>query len=1185
MHLTALLNVVCKLKKQTTRQRKLLLLMTTNPAEGGMSSHRTSSKIIILAMKLTSIILLSACMTASAAGFTQTVSLSVKNAPLGKVFEQVKKQTGYSFIWDEKTLKDTKPVSLELKNATIQQVLDLCIKNQPITYSIIDRLVLIKLRDLSPAGGGGNEQRMANSEQPPIDITGRVTDSDGNPLGGANVKVKGTNNGTTTNADGVFVLKGVNDNAVLEISYVGYETYTVSLSSAGGGVRKADGGGLTIIASLKLKPESLNEVIINKGYYTERQKLSVGNVGKVTADQIEKQPVNNPLLALSGRVPGLQVTQTSGMTGAGVTVRIQGQNSLQNGSGPLYVVDGVPITTEIPTPLSLNYSPYPNSGVSYINQGITGRGNALSFLNPSDIESISVLKDADATAIYGSRAANGAILITTKKGRSGKTIFNVDLQQGFGEVGHFMKLLNTEQYLEMRHEAFVNDGRQPSANRAASGTNIYAPDLMIWDTTKYTDWQKELIGGRAQYTDANVGLSGGSSQIQYLVGANYHRETTVFPGNFSDERGSMHISLNNNNDLKQKFHFQISSSYSADNNKLPAMDPTRTVLNLAPDAPALYDIDGSLNWQIDASGKSTFVNPLAAMFFQNYSTKTNNLIANGNFSYDILPGLKLTSAFGFTNLQSNDIRTNSLLSQRPENRPTGMSYSSFGDSKTNTWSIEPQLSYKKDIAKGKFDGLIGTSFQRTLQEASYLSAFGFDNDQSLTNPKAATTTSFDGYDKRLYKYNAVFSRLNYTYSNRYILNLTGRRDGSTRFGSNNKFHNFWSAGIGWIFSQERFFFNEKSFFSFGKLKVSYGTTGSDQIGDYRFLSLYNSTTRQVPYQNTTSLAPGSINNPFLQWEETRKLNLGLDLGFLNDRIFITANYSRNRSSNQLLTYNLPRITGRASILLNFPATIQNTNWELLLNTKNIKNKNFNWTTSVNLTIPRNKLIDFPNLDKTSYSSTYIIGQPISLIKLYHFSGVDPATGLYSFQDNHGNATTSPTRSTDATILASNFSKYYGGLQNSIQYKKIQLDLLFQFVKQIAPSPAYYFGVSPGNFSEFSSGGNQPASVMGRWQKPGDNAATQKFAVSNASVNNGFSNFVGSDAYYLDASYIRLKNVSLSYELPHVWIQNAHLQSCRLFVQGQNLLTITNYKGLDPETPGYTILPPLRVITFGVNLKL
>jgi TonB-linked SusC/RagA family outer membrane protein len=1116
-------------------------------------------------MKLTAILLLGACMSVSAKGGAQTtVSLSVKDAPLEKVIKVIEQQTDYVFFYKTSLLQEAKKVTIFAKGMPLQQVLDLCFKDQPISYFISGKNITLNLKEKEK----GNEKADKN---PPVDISGKITDEDGNPLAGANVKVKGSSQGVTTDINGVFILKGVDENAILEVTYVGYLPASIHVNNK-----------TSIIASLKFDIKNLTEVTINKGYYTEARKFSTSNVTKITAKDIEAQPINNPLYALQGRVPGLEITQTSGLPGSGIVARIQGLNSLKDGNGPLYIIDGVPISTEIPTPPGLNYSPLPNSGVSTIATSITGTGNVLSYVNPGDIESIEILKDADATAIYGSRAANGAILITTKKGKIGKTVINADFQQGWSKVGHFMDVLNTSHYLKMRHEAFNNDGLTPTITNPFDPG--YAPDLLFWDTTRNTNWQKELIGKTSNFTNANTSISGGTSALQYLIGANYHRETTVFPGNFSDSKGGMHLSLSNN-DPNKKFHFQSSTSYSFDDNHLPMADLTGIALQLVPDAPQLYNPDGTINWAPNSNGATTFVNPLANLLYNTYQAKTYNLVTNTHLSYELIPGLTISGNGGYTNLRQDNMTFLSLLAYAPDNRSGRERTAIYGSSKVNTWILEPQLNYKKNIAKGRLDVLLGSTFQSTLSQSNYLAGGGYANDALMQNPKAASHYNVTGALSNLYKYNAIYARGNYIFSDKYILNVTGRRDGSSRFGNNNKFHNFWSVGAGWIFTNERFL-SIPNILSFGKLKGNFGTTGNDQIGDYQYLTLYNPVSYTFPYQGTSGLTPLGLPNPYLQWEETKKLTVGIELGFVRDRIFFSATYNRNRSSNQLVNYALPRITGSSAIIENFPATIQNKDFEFVLNSENIKQKNISWNTNFNLTIPRNKLVAFPNLSTSSYSQNYIIGQPITIQKLFHYIGVDPSTGLYVVADNKGNPTNSPNFLTDRTVIISQSAKVYGGLQNTVQYKNIELSFLFQFIKQVGPSPRLGFGFSPGKYYSYAAIGNQPSSVLNNpWQSAGDVASTQKFTTSSSQVDNALSTTFSSDASYEDASFVRLKNLSLSWQLPSQWIHKARLESLRLYLLGQNILTITKYKGLDPEVQGNQTLPPLRVITMGVQVKL
>jgi len=475
----------------------------------------------------------------------------------------------------------------------------------------------------------------------------------------------------------------------------------------------------------------------------------------------------------------------------------------------------------------------------------------------------------------------------------------------------------------------------------------------------------------------------------------------------------------------------------------------------------------------------------------------------------------------------------------------------------------------------------GTIQQQNANQLS-INGRGYSSDLLLQDPLSAATSSIGGSNQTEYKYNALFSRLGYVWDEKYILNLSARRDGSSRFGSANEFHNFGAIAGGWVFSNEGFLKDDR-LISFGKLTASYGTTGNDQIGDYSFLSLYNSVSYSAPYQGIPVISPRVLTNPFLQWEETKKTSIGLDLGFLKDRILLNAIWFENRSSNQLVSYPLPSITGFTGITENMPATVQNTGIELSINTINVKSKDFNWSTSFNLTVPQNKLVAFPNLANTSYASTYVIGKPIiNISKVYHFMGVNPATGLYQFLGSNGNLTSNPVFGQDNTVFISQSPKYYGGLENSFSYKGFDLSFLFQFVKQTGTTDPFG-SIYPGRIS--SNQGNEPVWILDRWQKPGDQATIQLFGTDQR-YSNQVSAANNSDAYYTDASYIRLKNVALSYRLPINWLNKAHLQSLQIYLQAQNLLTITKYKGLDPENPqGVAGLPPLRVITMGIRIGL
>ncbi|SFE44983.1 TonB-linked outer membrane protein, SusC/RagA family [Chitinophaga sp. CF118] len=1079
---------------------------------------------------------------------------------LQKIFQKIEQQTGKRIFYANSILNDQEKINLKVTNHTINEVLTQILTGKKLEWSIEPKFItIVEIRNQpSP------KSAMTGTDTT-ISVTGRVTNEKGEPIVGATVLVKGTRTGATTNAEGEFIVRDVRPNSYLSISSVQYLTKEVAVK------------GKTVIGSVQLEEYvgNLDETVVI-AYGTTSKRLSTGDVSSVKAKDIETQPVNNPLLALSGRVPGLFVTQSNGMPGSGVIVRIQGQNSISRGNDPFYVIDGVPYNAQmLPSLIDI----LGTSGGNYAGGGASnGNGNPLSFINPSDIESIDVLKDADATAIYGSRAANGAILITTKKGKSGQTRVDVIMQRGVGQVTRRMNLLNTKEYLEMRKEAYRNDGLDiPNYSTPVDEKNVLNYDLTVYDTTRNTNWQKELFGRKSHYSDVQASVSGGNALTTFRLNGGYHSETTVFPGKFSDTKGSLGISINHSSE-NNKFRMQFSGNYLTDDNHLPTSDITTTALQLVPDAPALYNADGTLNWARISSGTDSIstwldVNPLAYLSSK-YQIRTDNLLGNALLSYSILPGLDIKTSLGYTNIVTSEISTFPLTLFSPENRQYNSRSASYGDGKSRSWIVEPQITYNFKLGNGSFNILLGTTFQENKSYLKRIDGLGYASDEVLEDFRAASTLTSGTSVQNTYKYAALFTRINYNYQDKYILNLTARRDGSSRFGIENQFHDFGAVGVAWIFSNEPFIKNNINFLSFGKLRGSYGTTGNDQIGDYQFLNLYELVSRGNPYQGFTGLKPNGLPNPYLQWELTRKIQAGLDLGFLQQRILLQANFYRNRSSNQLLSNALPYTSGFGDLVTNLPATIQNSGLEVSLSTINIKGVAFSWSTNLNITISKNKLISFPNLSTSSSANFLIIGQPLGIEKIFSLAGVNSQTGLYQFHAADGTLVSSPDDVKDRIDLFKSAPKLYGGIQNTFNYKGFQLGFVFQFVKQNARN------YSLGLINRVGRGtSNQPTSVLNRWQEPGDNSNIAKFSTTkNISVAQG------SNASYGDASYIRLKNLSFSWQLPQNWNHTIHLQSCRLFIQGQNLLTFTKYIGLDPESQGLG-LPPLKIWTLGLHVSL
>jgi TonB-linked SusC/RagA family outer membrane protein len=1106
---------------------------------------------IMLVMRITAVLLLAACLQVSARGVSQTLTLSFKNAPLEQVLNEIQKQTGYSFFYEDGLLKNAKPVDIAVKKVTLAQALEICFNNQPFTYKIVNNAVSIRRKEMAIEAA----MQLPPTTGDPVTVSGKVTDAQGQPLVGANVKVKGSSTGTTTDNLGRFTLANLNEDAILEISFVGHDAQSFHIK------------GKPFLAIALVQKQSILDETVIIGYGTSSRRFTTGNIATIKSEDIEKRPVQNPLLALQGRVPGVEVTQLSGLNGGGVQVRIQGINSIgslgtgtiKTGSDPLVVVDGVP---------------YPTQLVDSRMEAIVQGGSPLNYINPTDIESMDVLKDADATAIYGSRAASGAILITTKKGKVGRTAFNVNIQQGWGKVTRMADMMNTRQYLDMRYEAYRNTG-VPVSTLKSDASNY---DITLWDTTRNTDWQEVLIGGSAQYTNINAGISGGAPNVQYLVNGTYNRRTTVFPGNFDDKIGGLHFNINaSSND--QRFRLQLTGSYMFDQNHL-GDDLTNLSVKTEPNAPPLYTDNGILNWAPDVAGNSSWVNPLAASVNRDFFNTTKNLVTNAVMSYLILSGLRFSCSFGYTDLRSDLYLPSRLEAERPERRATAQRRASFGNRSMGSWIMEPQFLYTGKIGQGKIEGLLGATVQKSSTNSLSIFGSGFASDLLMKSLLFATSSMPLVSSTEINRFNALFGRLNYVWANKYLINLTGRRDGSNKFGGANKFHNFWSVGAGWIFSEEKWIQQNLPFLSFGKLRASYGTTGNDQIPSFSYLSIYNINNPSILYQNNYGLNPVGIPNPHLQWEETRKLQGGIDLGIFADRLVIGATYAINRSSNQLIGYILPDLTGFSTITKNLPATVRNTSWEFIVNGTILKSKDFCWNSSINLTIPRNKVLSFPGIEFTSYSSGtqgIIVGQPIGVAKVLNYYGINPASGRYLALDKNGNPTYTPNSPTDNIGLVSTLSDWYGGWVNSISFKGVQLDVLLQFVRKKGPRDLFFYNGSmyPGEF--FSGSSNQSTSVLNRWQKPGDNGLIGRYSTSEL----GIRTITDSDSWYsYDASYARLKNLSLSWQLPVVWLKKMHLKNARVYFRGENLATFTHYTGLDPETMSLSALPPLKMWTIG-----
>ena len=959
-------------------------------------------------------------------------------------------------------------------------------------------------------------------------LSGVVKDARGTPMEGVTVRQDGTATGTHTDENGRYSLN-ITENTAVIFEYTGYKTLQLKTKSN------------TLNVTMKTDEDVLEEVVINAGYYSVTDKERTSSISKITGRDIGQQPVANPLAAMQGRMAGVNITQSSGTPGSGFDIHIRGRNSLRTeGNAPLYIVDGVPYASQ-------TMSDYTVSG------GVIPFGNIspLNSMNPNDIESIEVLRDADATAIYGSRGSNGVVLITTKKGSLDETVFSALSTTSVSTVTRFMDLMNTPQYLQMRRDAYANDGIEtyPANAYDVNGT---------WDENRYTSWQKEFIGGAAVAQNTQFSVSGGNAGTRYALSAANRKDGTVFPGDFGYKRTSFLLNVHHESGNK-KFALQANVQKSDQDNHLMANDFTSHIF-LPPNAPALYLADGSLNWE-----NNTFENPMAKLNAQ-YFVSISDVISRLVLRYRPVKGLEVSVSAGAGNTSLTEIRTLPHTVYNPAFGLTSRNSSAVQSvTKRANWIAEPKISWDKETESGVWSILFGATFEERTQEARAVSASNFTSNELLMNFANAANQRITGDTESAYRYTAVFGRANYIHNGRYILNVTGRRDGSSRFGNNNRFANFGAVGAAWLFSREKVFENSR-WLGFGKLRTSYGIAGSDLIGDYQYLNTFGISS--FKYDANAGLEVLRLYNPDFSWETNKKFEAALELEFFNGRLAPAVSYYRNRSSNQLVGIPLPGTTGFNSVQSNLRATVENSGWEFTLRSTNIDKKTFYWSTSINMSMPKNRLVAFPNLKESTYANTYEIGQPVTIRKVYHYTGINRETGLYEVEDTNNDG--------EITIADRNRSvnvgtTLFGGIANRFSYKNWSFDFLVQFVKQKALTQDYYGalpGVNRNGPLDMTAYHPQPGAVYQMPSTGGNTAAVQ-----------AYQNYKMSDAVIANADYARLKSVQLQYAFKPYGL---HHTTVTTSVQGYNLFTLSRFRGSDPETTG-SFLPALRTLAFAVSI--
>ncbi len=1096
---------------------------------------------IIKVMKLLPLLLTVALLQVQAASNAQ-ITLKLDNVSLYKAMDAISKQSNTDFTFGESINAKNVKISITISHANLEEALSKLLQGTSIGWRRVNNTVVLFVLTNQPSP----------ATPVPVDTTigrtvvGKVYTDKGEVLIGASVRINGGNEGTVTNNTGDFVLHGVENKDILTVSFTGY----TSTSEPIGNRRNFN---FYLIRSVK----TLDAAVV-QGYGVTTQRLKTGSIDIIKAEEIARQPVMNVLQAIQGKSPGLIVTQTSGFASSPFKLELRGRSVLSGNlpSEPLIIVDNVPLTV-----IEQNITSSYESGSRGFNQnnfnGPAGGYSPLFSFNPDDIESISILKDADATAIYGSRGGRGVILITTKRGKAGKTKLDLNVYSGVSFNTRYYKVLNSSQYVKMRREAFTNAGIEPDVS------NAY--DFLIWDSTRNTDWQKVYWGKAGNNTSLECGLTGGDKNTTFRLSGSYHRVQSMNTFTGFDQRASFSASLSHKSS-NQKLSIELKAMYSSARNRNISLGGG---ILLPPTAPSIFNEFGKLNYAGWAPVKERYI---FGSILRPYDASTNLINGNLKLEYMLTDYLKLGASVGYSSNEGDQWSTVPIISQDPDINPRGSAQ--FGRNKGIRTILEPTLEYKNFLGIGKLEVIIGGTYQFNEQSSTTSFGRGYTNDNQLRSIAFASIKDMiDGRGQ--YKYAAMFGRLNYNVKDKYILTLSGRRDGSSRFGPSNKFGNFGSIAGAWIFSEENFMKKNFHKLTHGKVRISYGVTGSDIIGDYNYLSSWSPLTN---FQNSITLSPNRLFNPNLQWQVDKKFEAALELALIDDRISINLAYYKNRSGNQLITdYLLPLTTGFTSLPANFPAVVQNTGFEPSISYNIIKKQDINLTIGVQGGFNRNKLISFPSIETSAYNNTFSVGKSLNIRRVLKLVGVDPNTGKYVYEDinKDGQITTDAGSDNDQhwKIFQIDFD---GGFSFDFRYKNWQLNAMFHARKQTGRN-ALLSVDNPGNDS------NIPLEMFeNSWKRPGDKAKYARLTVL-PEISDAFLR--QSDAIYTDASFIRLNNLSLVYTITGKTKARIKLPGMKIYARAQNLITLTAYKGSDPETQAFGGLPPLTTLVGGIQISL
>jgi len=1153
----------------------------------------------LLIMKLTVILLFTVLLQVNAGTFAQKVSLNKKNLSLEQLFKKIHTQTGYNFIYTGKLLSQANLINIHVEDADINDVLQLSLRDLPITYVIENKTVIIKERDRSLI------DKVRDYLEIPVSVTGKVTDTLGNTLPGVTVRVAGRKSSTITDKNGEFSLN-VQDGDVLEFSYVGFVSVIHTV--------KRDESKVTIVLHEAFK--SLSETVI-VGYGSTKKRDLTGAVSTINTKDIEDIPFGTIDNALAGKAAGVQVTKTDGSPGGAVRIRIRGSSSLLGGNDPLYVIDGVPLQ------VTSNYiSPGFDVG-SAVGNNVTGSGgvsagmstafvnglNSIGGLNVDDIESITILKDASSTAIYGSKAANGVVIINTKRGKKDMKPQIVASYYSTVTSPKTPDLLNADQYKLLLSEAAQNSYNAHAALGKAQAANVNAivntPGTYFG--TANTNWINEVTRNTISH-NADLTVQGGGSASKYFSSISYNSTPGVVK---ATDYQRISGKLNIENEIGSKFRFitNLIMGYTNQNIGNGAYDQAL----IAPPTYAPYNASGGFtDFSLIGASYQNFQNPTALLTSTNNS-KTTSLLGSISGIYDITPNLQFKSTASL-NMQ--------LYNQRnytPSYLAIGSFYGSVSNnggigsnsnSRLTNWFIENTLSYNRTFNKiHAIDLLAGTSYE--TRKTSFFSATGngYPNDNVLTSLSSAVTPLLirgdDPSQPQSYLL-SFYARANYGLMDKYLFTFTGRADGSSKFGPNNKFGYFPSGAVAWRISKENFLKDVKWIDDI-KFRGSYGLTGTQNIGDQMYRTLYS----PYSYAGTSALIPTQIGNPDIQWESTKEADGGLDISLFNNRLQATVDYYNKQTSGALLSLPVAPSSSVSSILSN-AVSIKNTGWEVTLQGDILRTGDFKWNASVNVTWNRSlvtKLASNANLSQLGNftgletgNTTLIEGQPLGLITGLHVTGIiQTAAQLAAYKQQLGVYTAvfpylaigfpmyelKPQGTANYlnfnTIIANAAPNYFGGFTQGFSYKSFDLNFYFTF----SQGGSLVWGDHVSSM-EFSGVSNANVAMLNRYT-PANTGTNQPMLQLGDLI------YYKSNLDVFSSSYIKLRTLSLSYRLNKLrWMEKAGMKNSSVFASATNLFTITKYPGNDPETSddpysvggGYFDVSNYPTVkTFSIGLKV